>query len=122
MRLPKDHALDENEIRKYGKKLKHFRNVYCIDNLPKRPWRNELIVLNLDKCSGAGTHWVSIGKAGDLVIYFNSFGNLGPNKEVLRYYKGNKILHNFDQYQNFNTYNCGQISLKFLEKFSHTNF
>ncbi len=119
--MPKDRPLNEIEMRKYGSKLKHFRDVYCMNNLPQKPRRNEMAILNLDSCDGPGSHWTAWAKAGDYIEYFDSFGNLQPNKEVIDYL-GENILYNFDKIQEYNSFICGQLSLKFLEKFSHKHF
>ena len=75
------------------------------DNLPKTAHKNECGVINLDISSEPGTHWVAYKKTGKRVIYFDSFGNLNPPAEIVRYFKNCNILFNYDQYQTYNTYN-----------------
>lgn len=84
------------------------------DTLPATPKKIECGVVNLDANIGSGTHWVAYKKNGDTVIYFDSFGNLNPPKELVHYFKNCKILFNYDQYQSYNTYNCGHLALSFL--------
>lgn len=84
------------------------------DGLPKTPNKNERGVINLDISIGAGTHWVAYKKNGKKVIYYDSFGNLNPPIEVVRYFKNCKIFFNYDQYQTYNTHNCGHLVLSFL--------
>lgn len=85
------------------------------DTLPKSPPKfRECGVINLDRNSGSGTHWVAYKKNGNNVIYFDSFGNLNPPKEFVNYMKGTKIYFNSDQYQSYQTFNCGHLSLSFL--------
>jgi len=86
------------------------------DTLPcmAPPWKTECGVINLDSNRGPGTHWVAYKKHGNRVVYFDSFGNLNPPKEVVRYFKDCEIFYNHDQYQTFNTFNCGHLVLSFL--------
>ena len=86
------------------------------DSLPYRPNCNETGIINLDSKDGRGTHWVAYKKRGNHVTYFDSFGNLTPPREVVKYFKNCEIKYNYHQYQKFNTYNCGHLCLKFLYK------
>lgn len=84
------------------------------DNLPNKPLCNESAVVNLDNSTGNGTHWVAYKKRGANVNYFDSFGNLKPPMEILKYLHGCKITYNHDRYQEFNSKNCGHLCLQFL--------
>lgn len=84
------------------------------DTLPQSPKQHESGILNLDQNSGSGTHWVAYKKTDDKVIYFDSFGNLNPPKEFIKYMKRIKIYFNSDQYQSFGSSNCGHLALSFL--------
>jgi len=79
--------------------------------------QNENGIVNLDDAKGPGTHWVAYAKRDNHVIYFDSFGNLRPPKELVRYF-GNgvtKIEYNRTHYQTYNQRNvCGQLCLQFL--------
>lgn len=105
------------ELVKYAKKLKisNFRNVFMRDTLPQYPRKNECGIVNLDSNKNHGSHWVAYIKSNNIVDYFDSFGNLKPPKELVKYFgKGVKILYNNDRYQNFNQSNCGHLCLEFL--------
>ena len=83
--------------------------------LPKSgPLKNESSVVNLDDEKNSGTHWVAYKKLGNNVIYFDSFGNLRPPKELVNYFKDKKIMYNHKNYQKYNTFVCGHLCLKFL--------
>ena len=84
------------------------------DTLPKSPKQTESGVINLDRNIGFGTHWVAYKKIGNKVVYFDSFGNLKPPKEFVKYMKNVKISYNYDQYQNYGSTNCGHLALAFL--------
>lgn len=85
------------------------------DNLPKKTWKNEMGVVNLDDSNGPGTHWVAYCKKLNTVLYFDSFGNLQPPIEINKYL-GSNIYYNYKKCQNFNSFMCGHLCLKFLMK------
>lgn len=66
----------------YAKQLEipHFRGVFCIDTLPKKPLKNERSIVNLDTSSGPGSHWITyvFNTTYTRVIYYDPFGNLKP--------------------------------------------
>lgn len=110
-------ALTNVDIENFGKKyLNHFRGVFMRDTLPSRkPWKYETGVINLDSANGIGTHWVAYAKNKDKIQYFDSFGNLHPPKEVIKYL-GHNLNYNYTRHQNYNTHNCGHLCLSFLLK------
>lgn len=87
------------------------------DTLPKIPHKNECGIVNLDSTKNSGTHWVAYIKSGNAVHYFDSFGDLKPPKELVKYFgNGVEILYNNRQYQNYNQIICGHLCLEFLYK------
>jgi hypothetical protein len=113
--------LTEIDIYNYAKKLKlcNFRGVFMRNNLPRNgPIKQECAVINLDSLEGPGTHWVAYYKKNSTVYYFDSFGNLRPPMEIVKYLGGSeskiKILYNYRQFQKFDTVICGHLCLKFL--------
>lgn len=102
-------------------KVPYFRGVFIRDDLPvSGPYKNESAIVNLDSVDGPGTHWVAYKKRGSVLIYFDSFGDLSPPIELIRYFHSrehgviNKILYNYERQQQFNTVLCGHLCLKFL--------
>lgn len=83
------------------------------NRLPKKPWKSECGIINLDVSSGPGTHWVAYKKKGRNVDYFDSFGNLQPPQEVINYL-GDNLTYNYTTYQGFDSVICGHLCLKFL--------
>lgn len=83
------------------------------DKLPKIPRQTECGIINLDSNRGNGTHWVAYYKDKNNVEYFDSYGNLQPPLEVLKYL-GDNINYNYKRFQTFNSFNCGHLCLKFL--------
>lgn len=85
------------------------------DSLPRISFDKECGVLNLDDEAGMGTHWVAyiINKKKNVIKYFDSFGNLRPPTEVISYL-GSKINYNYIREQDFDTFICGHLCLRFL--------
>ena len=110
-------ALSNYDLIKYVKllKIKKFRGVFMRHNLPKKIFTTECGIINLD--NNIGTHWTAYIRVKSKVVYFDSFGNLRPPLEVLKYFRSNgfvKIMYNYSRYQKFNSINCGHLCLKFL--------
>ena len=79
--------------------------------------QNESGIVNLDDATGPGTHWIAYAKRNNRVVYFDSFGNLRPPKELVRYF-GNDAMtieYNRTSYQTYDQSFCGQMCLRFLE-------
>lgn len=113
--------LNEYDLHKYASqlKIKSFRNVFMRDDLPKKPYRNECAIVNLDSIDGPGTHWVAYWKRNDSVYYYDSFGDLPPPIELINYFgRGASIYYNYVKYQNYNSFICGHLCLTFLHNFN----
>lgn len=76
--------------------------------------RYECGIVNLDSTSGPGTHWVAYKKRVNNVTYFDSYGDLKPPNELIKYLKKCNISYNYRKYQNDYTHNCGHLCLEFL--------
>lgn len=87
------------------------------DALPNKPNKNECAIVNLDRSDMPGTHWVAYAKIGNNCEYFNSFGDLKPPLELVKYLKNCDVLYNYKNYQSYNTSNCGHLCIKFLRTF-----
>lgn len=113
-KLPK-RALTDHDIRVFGRAhVPNFRGVFMRDKLPAKPWHREAGVVNLDDSSNPGTHWVAYKKNGNISTFYDSYGDLLPPQELITYLRGSNIRYNYDRQQNFGTYNCGHLCLKFL--------
>lgn len=106
--------LSNIDLLKFAEHLPHFRGVFMRDDLPSKPWMRECGIINLDNYSGPETHWVAYYKNNKHTRYFDSFGNLRPPIEVMKYFDGNNLSYNYNEEQKFNTYICGHLCLKFL--------
>lgn len=101
------------------KNVKYFRGVYSMDNLPKKINKNEYTIVNLDKSTGPGTHWVLIANRSndDHIYYFDSFG-IGPSEEITRYLKTSKkpIMYSNAQLQKTLSSRCGFFCLYLIQQ------
>lgn len=92
------------------------------DTLPVKPFKNECAVLNLDNLDGPGTHWVTYCKVNKNVYYFDSFGNLSPPTELIKYLGSDiKVYYNNTKYQDYKTVICGHLCLMYLYDFYYNN-
>ena len=84
------------------------------NSLPPKPQLNESAIVNLDDSNRSGTLRVAYRNLCDDITYFDSFGNLKPPIEILKYFYPHSVKYNYESYQTFNTFNCGHLCLKFL--------
>ena len=95
------------------------------DELTDKPDEKECAIVNFNKSSEPGSHWVAYYKNGDERIYFDSFGHVAPT-EIQRYLKTPEefdknepvIQRNTDIVQKFNTEVCGQLCIYVLDSLS----
>lgn len=87
------------------------------DTLPSKPRKIECGIMNLDINKNHGTHWVAFVKHNNYAEYYDSFGNLKPPLELVKYLYNLPIYYNYDRHQAFGTTNCGHLCLKFLRKY-----
>lgn len=97
--------------------IHNFRGVYMRDQLPTSPRECESAVINLDSSHGLGTHYVAYVKRKSKVWYFDSYGDLPPPFELIRYFGSSaNIIYNKNRVQKLNTRMCGRLCLIFLYK------
>ena len=116
-------GLTDFELVEYAKELKieNFRGVLMRDSLPLKPHNKECGIVNFNKSSQPGSHWVCYFKNGHQRIYFDSFGQVTPI-EIQKYLKTQQelishkqvIQRNTDIVQKVNTRVCGHLCLLVL--------
>ena len=67
------YRLTNFEIQKCYQNEPGFNGAYSRDNLPDKI-KNGAYVINLDKYSDIGTHWIALYALNNIVTYFDSFG------------------------------------------------
>jgi hypothetical protein len=98
-------------------KIRHFRGVFCRNELPHKVNVKECGIINLDDSWGEGTHWCCWFKRVGFKCYFDSFG-LQPPNEIVQYLK-TRILYSTDGIQPDGTAICGHLCLYVLNRLSH---
>jgi len=73
--------------------------------------KNSFLILNLDKPTSQGTHWVLASSLSNKLIYANSFG-LAPDPEIIKIMRGNKatqvIQYSTEDEQPISSSECGE--------------
>ena len=96
-------------------KIPHFRGVFMRNDLPRKPFKRECGILNLDGVSGRGTHWVCWYTNNDN-FYFDSFGVQPPNELIE--YLSSPIFYNTEKIQPDGEVVCGHLCLYVLYRLS----
>ena len=109
-------ALSDFDLLKYAKPMEiYFQSLFMRTALPIIwPRKFKSPIVNLDNEYGLDMHWVAYKKVKNNVEYFDSFGHLRPPLNLVKYLCVNRIKYNHDSYQNYNTFVCGHLCLKFL--------
>ena len=108
-----------DQLDKIGRKLfgTKFHGVYSSDKIPKLNMVKRYCILNLDKSTEGGSHWVALALLKDgKTIFYDSFGrshtkiipslNLSGNGKIINSEK--------DKEQKIREENCGQRCTAFL--------
>lgn len=114
-RLP-NRPLTNLDIINSAEDIPYFRGVFMRNELPNYPLSKECGIINLDSSENPGTHWVAYAKYNSHIEYFDSYGNLKPPKEVLKYL-GRNLNYNYENVQKSNPFNCGHLCLNYLKNF-----
>ena len=110
--------IDIDKIMKWSPLKNIFRGSFSRDELiflkPRRG--SEAGIINLSNSYEKGTHWTSwfCHPSTNIVCYYNSFGDLPPPTEFVKYLRNCEIYYNVERHQSFNSVICGQLCLCFL--------
>ena len=118
--LDVNRALSNIDLLEYVKLLKvpNFRDVYHVDELPKKVNDVECGIVNLSPHEQLGTHWICYVKINKIRMYFDSFGRKTP-LEIQKYLKTAEEFRNNEPViqsstnivQRVNTKICGHLCL-----------
>ena len=102
------------QLIKYSKELKIPNFYVCMRDEIKSLPRNKLplnVITNIHTSAERGVHWSGIHVNKNVAYFFDSYG-LPPTKEIINFLPSSgDRTHNTLQVQDFNTSNCGQLSL-----------
>ena len=95
-----------------------FGGVFPSDVLPRRKCHFSLYVVNLDPQTKPGSHWIGIHFSNRIAYYFDSYGNVPTNANILSFLKRNsdRIMYNPACFQSKVTDTCGHYCLYFLHR------
>ena len=111
-------SLTNFELYDYAEKLNlRLRGVFMRDSLPAKAHENECGIVNFNKLSEGGSHWVCYFKEGDSKWYFDSFGQVVLQE--IRDYLKSPIYRNTDIVQDPGTIICGHLCLYVLKSLSN---
>ena len=119
-------VLTNFDLLDYAKQLNipYFKGVFMRDTLPRKPNKIECAIVNLNTSVQKGSHWTCYFKKGQLLIYFDSFGQVTPT-EIQDYLKSKNekglplIQRNTDIVQAVNSVLCGHLCLFVLKALSN---
>ena len=106
------HTLTNFEIQKYYQNESRLNAVYSTDNLPKI--KDGAYVINLDKYTDIGTHWVALYVHNNDVTYFDSFGIEHIPKEIT-FINNKNIKTNIFGIQAYDSIMCGYFCIGFID-------
>jgi len=90
-----------------------FGGVYASDTLPPKR-RGRAFIINLDKSSLPGSHWVAVYFKRKRVYYYDPYGIKPFLPSILNFIKRNNIQYNKIQHQSPSSESCGYYCLYFL--------
>ena len=81
MDIPRTELTGEDIYKLVDKlRITNFRGVYCSDEIPDRTeiLEEECAILNFQKHTQGGTHWVAWYRNGSDIVYYDSYGGIPP--------------------------------------------
>ena len=108
------YPLTNFEIQKYYQNEPKFNGVFSRDNLPDKI-NDGVYIINLDKYSDIGTHWVALHLNNNDVTYFDSFGVEHIPKEIIKFIGNKNIKTNIFRIQAYDSIMCGYFCIGFID-------
>lgn len=106
------------QLNRVGRKLlgTKYKGTFPSDKIPKLNDLSPYCILNLDKSTQPGSHWVALAKCGEHSILYDSFGR--DNMKIIPSlrYSGNGQIFNTDRdsEQDISEENCGARCIAWL--------
>ena len=107
------HPLTNFEIQKYYQNEPRFNGVFSRDNLQKI--KDGAYMINLDKYSDTGTHWLALHVNNNNITYFDSFGVEHIWKEIKEFVKNKNITANIFRIQAYDPVMCKYFCIGFID-------
>ena len=93
-----------------------FRGVFPSDKIPQLNDLSKYAILNLDKSTESGSHWIAVAKIGDEILVYDSFGRDSKRiiPSIFKSGNGTVVDSDRDSEQKLLQTNCGARSLAYL--------
>jgi hypothetical protein len=90
---------------------------FARDNIPKKLLKGQSLIINLDKESGNGSHWLAVYCGDEYTLYFDSFGII-PCPEIIKLMKSAKqpMIYATDELQSVDSIMCGYYACLWIIK------
>ena len=98
---------------KYYENESRFNGAYSRDNLPNKI-KDGAYLINLDKYSNIGTHWIALYVKNNDITYFDSFGVEHVPKEIIKFIGRKNVITNIFRIQAYDSIMCGIFVLDLL--------
>ena len=112
------YPLTNFEVQKYFKNEPRFNGVFSGNNLLKKI-KEGAYILNLDKYTDVGTHWITLFCKKNEIVYFDSFRVEYISEEIkdfIEEFPGNKnIKTDIFRIQEDNSIMCGYFCIGFID-------
>ena len=113
--------MNTQQINKALSSEPNFVGCFARDRLPKKTKRPAGLVINTDKASESGSHWVAYFISDDgRSEYFDPLGEPIPSNEILKFVKHNagnawmNTVYNNASFQSNYSTKCGQFCIFYL--------
>ena len=98
----------------YYQNKPRFNGIYSRDNLPDKI-KDRAYLINLDKYSDIGTHWIALYVNNKTVTYFDSFGVEHIPKEIKKFIYNKNIIANIFRLQAYDSVMSGYFCIRFID-------
>ena len=108
------------QINDYMSSFEEYKGTYPRDRLPDKIPPNSGVIINTDKSSGPGQHWIAVYNGPRCAIYFDSFGLPPLHKEIISFLDRISDIgwaFNTITFQSMNSKTCGLYSIYFLTNY-----
>ena len=107
------HPITNFEIQKSYHDEPKFEGVYSRDNLPNKI-KDGAYVINLDKHSDIGTHWIALYVKNNDVTFCDSFGVEHIPVEIIKFIGLKNVTANIFRMQAYDSIICGYFCIEFV--------
>ena len=108
------HPVTNFKIQRCYRDEPRFNGSYCRNNLPNKV-KDGAYVINLDKHSDIGTHWIAVYVTNNDITYFDSFEVDYIPIEIKTFIGNKSIKTNIFRIQAYDSIMCGYFCIGFID-------